>query len=639
MLQSDLVVQTSRASRHISFFLALLGRAVRMQFLPAVHFLRRGDPADPQLFYFLSLPHAPRFQPIGPAQTLLRPAYLRPGLVASNAERGHVVGPDVAPPSKRCHVVATLFLSPGSPTPLPSACKPSVVRTKPCGTYSSFLDYSPWASFTPTWDRNGRAIIPPPPACKPQAYWSSPRPSPPPWPLPFLLAGALSWWAAKPVLPSHPRAAVRPRQTSHGCPRTPDPERHPRPTPTLRGHPCRPNPARQTPHTGPRAPGPSGRPHTPNPRVQPRAGIPADPTHTGVPMRQAPSGRPHTPTPSNPHPLLNPTPPCLPAHQTPHFIPAFPPSPPPTLFFFCTLRVLAPHPRAEACCGYCAAVPLRFPQASLRCKPLAGIPARPSPCGCPCAAVPTQASLQCKPREAVPARLSLRSCPCGASLLRTSRAAVPTPQSLCSCPCVGIPAVQTPHGYPYAAVSVRPFRTPVDTRAAVLAPPFAELRVRGIATWRRSCTCKISGVYVLQGAKAPPLSRARATRMPSPARPHHEAFDSRQTHPLQLPWALHQAPGPALRAPNLNRGSSRASPCAHPRLGVPVVQTLQRKPCVGIPAWAFPLASPRTVNPTPPSPCVHPRKPCASLPVLPSLHHHPFGLIMYILSIVLVALQ
>ncbi|KAJ7734009.1 hypothetical protein DFH07DRAFT_967764 [Mycena maculata] len=69
---------------------------------------------------------------------------------------------------------------------------------------------------------------------------------------------------------------------------------------------------------------------------------------------------------------------------------------------------------------------------------------------------------------------------------------------------------------------------------------------------------------------------------------------------------------------------ARPTPCAHPRLGVPVVQTPQRKPCVGIPAWAFPLASPRTVNPTPPSPCVHPRKLCASLPALPSPHHHPF---------------
>ncbi|KAJ7772920.1 hypothetical protein DFH07DRAFT_767777 [Mycena maculata] len=37
--------------------------------------------------------------PITPPQTLLRPAYLRPALVASNTGRGRVVGPDVAPPS------------------------------------------------------------------------------------------------------------------------------------------------------------------------------------------------------------------------------------------------------------------------------------------------------------------------------------------------------------------------------------------------------------------------------------------------------------------------------------------------------------------------------------------------------------
>ncbi|KAJ7767493.1 hypothetical protein DFH07DRAFT_955013 [Mycena maculata] len=494
--------------------------------------------------------------------------------------------------------------------------RPKIVRTKPRGTYSGFLDYGPWASFTPTWDRNGRAIIPHP-ACKPQAHWSSPR-SPPPRLTPCLffwvgnllglrelLAGGLQspcsrCIPARPSTHAKPRTGVPVRQAPSGRPRTPNPAR-----PTPRWHPRRPNPAWAYPHAKPHMgvpvrQAPSGRPHTPSP---------ADPT---------PSGRPHMPSPADPTPCGRTcTPnrtwaslrarPCAsnPAQASPHAKPraAFPVG----------FAVAAPQSEQKLVVGTAPPSPCGFPQGSLRCKPLAGIPAWPSPCGYPCAAVPAQASLRCKPREAVPVWPSPHGCPCAAQAsCGHPCTAIPAPQSLCGCPCVGIPAVQTPHGYPYAAVPAWPFCTPVDTHAAVLTH-----RPRRAARSWHSHMAEILHVQDLWRIR---ITRSKISAIVSrPCDPHaitrpaltDEALDSRQTHPPQLPWALHQAPGPALRAPNLNRGSSRASPCGQPRVPIPV--------------WASPWCKPHSANPVWASPHGHSHSP---VPALLTPRHHPHASIL-----------
>ncbi|KAJ7756501.1 hypothetical protein DFH07DRAFT_773197 [Mycena maculata] len=199
-----------------------------------------------------------------------------------------------------------------------------------------------------------------------------------------------------------------------------------------------------------------------------------------------------------------------------------------------------------------------------------------------------RASPHASPCVEVPTRQSLR-----ASL----RVGVPACKSPCARPCAAVPAVQTPRA------------------------------VRS----RHSHTAEILHVQDLR-TRSPPYTRSESSAIVSHLHAlTDEAFDSWQTHPLQLPWVPHRAQGPASRAPNLDRvsieGPHGQPPRAHPHMHVPARPSL-RKPHGANPAWASPpRPSPHTGSyvtiPAWASLLASPRTPCNN--ILVQIHASAFS--------------